>query len=128
MNKKIILIAVAVVALFIGAFVLITVTTPSTTATNVEESTKAKSDDIEESSSDESASTVGDKAAADELIDQTVSGDEIEKTVGKWGKFDMSSQGCERGVYSGKFFYKDFTIISRTYDKGQTFHVIAVNE
>jgi hypothetical protein len=40
----------------------------------------------------------------------------------------MSSEGCERGVYAGRFYYDGFTIFSRTYDKGQTFSIVSINE
>jgi hypothetical protein len=67
------------------------------------------------------------KEAAEGLIGKTVSREEIQTDVGNWEKFEMSSQGCERGVYAGKFYYKDFMIFSRTYNKGKTFSVVSVN-
>lgn len=66
--------------------------------------------------------------AAEDLIDQTVSRDEVKESVGEWDRFEMDGNGCERGVYAGKFYYGDFTIYSRTYDKGETFHIMSVNE
>ncbi len=69
----------------------------------------------------------GDQAAAEELIDETVSQDDIEASVGKWADFEMNNEGCERGVYAGIFYYDNFTIFSRTYDKGQTYYIVSVN-
>lgn len=71
---------------------------------------------------------VGDKEAAEKMIDQTVSRDEIEEKVGKWNDFELDGNGCERGVYAGKFYYDNIRINSRTYDKGETFRIVAVNE
>lgn len=68
------------------------------------------------------------KAAAEALIGQSLTKEEVEAAVGKWNDFDMSSNGCERGVYAGRFYYDDFNIFSRTYDKGQTFSIVSVND
>lgn len=70
----------------------------------------------------------GDQKAAEKLIDQTVSREEIEEQVGKWNNFELDGAGCERGVYAGKFFYDNMLINSRTYDKGETFRVVEVRE
>jgi hypothetical protein len=72
-------------------------------------------------------SASSEKEAAEGLIGKTVSREEIQADVGNWEKFEMSSHGCERGVYAGKFYYKDFVIFSRTYNKGKTFSVVSVN-
>ena len=42
--------------------------------------------------------------------------------------FELDGNGCERGVYAGRFYYDGFILYSRTYDKGETFHVMSVNE
>ena len=65
---------------------------------------------------------------AEALIGQTLTRDEIEDTLGECEKFDMSSDGCERGVYAGRFYYDGYAIFSRTYDKGQTFSIVSVSE
>lgn len=70
----------------------------------------------------------GDQKAAEKLLDQTVSSEEIEEQVGKWNNFELDGAGCERGVYAGKFFYDNIIINSRTYDKGETFRVVEVSE
>ena len=70
----------------------------------------------------------GDEEAARGLIGQSLSRDEIEAAVGTVARFEMSNEGCERGVYKGIFYYDDFTIFSRTYDMGQRFTVVSVNE
>lgn len=122
-RKKLIMFLVSI-ALLIGVFVLIGAAVTSTTGTNIEAEADTTGDDIK---SNESSPTP-EKEAAEKLIEETLSREEIEKDLGKWDDFEMSSAGCERGVYSGKFFYKDFTIYSRTYDKGETFHIMSVNE
>jgi len=48
--------------------------------------------------------------------------------IGTCGDFEMSSKGCERGVYAGLFYYDNFILHSRTYDMGKTFHITAVND
>ena len=111
MNKKVVGIIVAFVVLVVGAFVGITMTTTSPSSSN----------EVDASGKGDSAS--GDKAAAEELMSQ----DDVEDSVGKWADFEMSSEGCERGVYAGIFYYDNFTIFSRTYDKGQTYHIVSVN-
>ena len=120
------LIALACMALVIGVFALITVVVTSTTMaeaqTQANGETQTDGGEKEEASSDSS-----EKKAAKKLIDKTVSREKVKKNVGEWEKFEMSSDGCERGVYAGKFYYKDFTIFSRTYDKGKTFHLVSVN-
>ena len=115
MNKKVVGIIVAFVVLVVGAFVGITMTTTSPSSSN----------EVDASGKGDSAS--GDKAAAEELIDETASQDDLDESVGKWADFEMSSEGCERGVYAGIFYYDNFTIFSRTYDKGQTYHIVSVN-
>lgn len=67
------------------------------------------------------------KKAAKKLIGKLCTRKYIEKKVGKPKKFVMSNAGCERGVYAGNFYYKGFMIHSRTYNKGKTFRVVAVN-
>ena len=68
------------------------------------------------------------KVAAEKLIDQTVTRDEIEEKVGEWNNFELDGAGCERGVYAGKFFYDNILINSRTYDKGETFRIVTVQD
>ena len=70
----------------------------------------------------------GDKDAAQELVGQSLTRDEIEAAVGTPSKFVMSSAGCERGVYGGYFYYDGFSIFSRSYDKGGTFTVVSISE
>ena len=65
-------------------------------------------------------------ASGEEIYDEIC--DEIEEKVGKWNDFELDGNGCERGVYAGKFFYDNIRINSRTYDKGETFHIVSVNE
>ena len=72
-------------------------------------------------------SGTGERGKAEALIGKTVSREDVQKAVGEWKKFEMSANGCERGVYAGRFYYQDFTIFSRTYDKGETFRIVSVN-
>ena len=112
-KKKILLIVIILLlgVAFIGiGFVL----TQSTTKT----STKAEVGTEQE----KKTGMVGDKVAAEKLIDQTVTRDEIEEKVGEWNNFELD------GVYAGKFFYDNILINSRTYDKGETFRIVTVQD
>ena len=71
---------------------------------------------------------IGNKKEAEKLLDQTVTREEIEKKVGEWNNFEMDGAGCERGVYAGKFFYDNILINTRTYDKGETFRIVIVQD
>lgn len=90
-------------------------------------STETEADKISKSKKNYVSSTLPEKKEAEKLIKKTVSREKIKKNVGEWEKFEMSSNGCERGVYAGKFYYEKFTIFSRTYNKGKTFRIISVN-
>ena len=114
MEKKKLVILVVSMLLLVGIFGVIAVT-----ITNSETNTQAKADASEDTEKSGQTSEGGGKEAAETLID---------KTVGEWDRFEMDGNGCERGVYAGKFYYGDFTIYSRTYDKGETFHIMSVNE
>lgn len=109
--------------LIIGLFALVTVVEKMTERADA----KTTADVTADSSNRNASAAPAEKQAAEELIDQTVSKEKIQKNVGEWDKFEMDSNGCERGVYAGKFYYEEFTIYSRTYNKGKTFRVISVN-
>ena len=115
-KKKILLVVVILLigAAFIGIGIAVTNGTVNDTQT-----TEASKDEDKKSST---TGNVGDKEAAEKMIDQ------IEEKVGKWNDFELDGNGCERGVYAGKFFYDNIRINSRTYDKGETFHIVSVNE
>ncbi len=129
-KKKLIILAVSML-LLIGVFAVIAVT-----ITNSETGTQAGADaketekkaDVSGDGEKSGSPSGGGMEAAEDLIDQTVSRDEVKESVGEWDRFEMDGNGCERGVYAGKFYYGDFTIYSRTYDKGETFHIMSVNE
>lgn len=128
MSKKTIVIIVAAMLIMVGAVAGITV------AMNPAEETAAPTAESTEASAGTSATTsteasgTSGKEAAEALIGQQVTKDDVEKAVGKWEKFEMSSNGCERGVYAGRFYYDGFNIFSRTYDKGKTFSIVSINE
>lgn len=121
-KKKILLIVIILLlgVAFIGIGFVLTQSTTSTTKT----STKTEAGTEQE----KKTGMVGDKAAAEKLIDQTVTRDEIEEKVGEWNNFELDGAGCERGVYAGKFFYDNILINSRTYDKGETFRIVTVQD
>ena len=122
-GKKKILLVVLLVLLgvaFIGIGFVLTQSTTSTTKTS------AKTEEGTEQ--EKKTGMVGDKVAAEKLIDQTVTRDEIEEKVGEWNNFELDGAGCERGVYAGKFFYDNILINSRTYDKGETFRIVTVQD
>lgn len=74
------------------------------------------------------ASGTADIAAAEALIGQEMTIDEVEAALGPADRFDMSAEGCERGVMQGIFYYDGFSVYSRTYDKGNTFTIVSVSE
>lgn len=115
MNKKVIGIIIVFVVLVIGAFIGLTLaSSPSAENTEI--------------SADETNGTgKGDKQAAEKLIGENVTQDEVKENVGEWEKFEMNNEGCERGVYAGIFYYSNFTIFSRTYDKGKNYEIVSVN-
>ena len=122
-GKKQILLIVIILLLgvaFIGIGFVLTQSTTSTTKTS------AKTEEGTEQ--EKKTGMVGDKVAAEKLIDQTVTRDEIEEKVGEWNNFELDGAGCERGVYAGKFFYDNILINSRTYDKGETFRIVTVQD
>ena len=91
-KKKILLVVVILLigVAFIGIGVAVTNSTVNDTQT-----TEASKDEDKKSST---TGNVGDKEAAEKMIDQTVSRDEIEEKVGKWNDFELDGNGCERGV------------------------------
>ena len=121
-KKKILLIVIILLlgVAFIGIGFVLTQSTTSTTKTS------AKTEEGTEQ--EKKTGMVGDKVAAEKLIDQTVTRDEIEEKVGEWNNFELDGAGCERGVYAGKFFYDNILINSRTYDKGETFRIVKVQD
>ena len=121
-KKKILLIVIILLlgVAFIGIGFVLTQSTTSTTKTS------AKTEEGTEQ--EKKTGMVGDKVAAEKLIDQTVTRDEIEEKVGEWNNFELDGAGCERGVYAGKFFYVNILINSRTYDKGETFRIVTVQD
>ena len=121
-KKKILLIVIIFLlgVAFIGIGFVLTQSTTSTTKTS------AKTEEGTEQ--EKKTGMVGDKVAAEKLIDQTVTRDEIEEKVGEWNNFELDGAGCERGVYAGKFFYDNILINSRTYDKGETFRIVTVQD
>ena len=121
-KKKILLIVIILLlgVAFIGIGFVLTQSTTSTTKTS------AKTEEGTEQ--EKKTGMVGDKVAAEKLIDQTVTRDEIEEKVGEWNNFELDGAGCERGVYAGKFFYDNILINSRTYDKGETFLIVTVQD
>ena len=121
-KKKILLV---VVILLIGvAFIGIGVAVTNSTVKDTQTTEASENEDKKSSTT----GTVGDKEAAEKMIDQTVTREEIEEKVGEWNDFELDGNGCERGVYAGKFYYDNIRINSRTYDKGETFRIVAVNE
>lgn len=122
MSRKKIIYCVCSIVLLIGVFAVLAVVVTSSTLATAGTDAKAESTNHKKSSAESG------KESAEELIEQTLSREEIKESVGEWEKFEMNSNGCERGVYAGKFYYKEFTIYSRTYDKGETFHIMSVNE
>ena len=121
-KKKILLV---VVILLIGvAFIGIGVAVTNSTVNDTQTTEASENEDKKSSTT----GNVGDKEAAEKMIDQTVTREEIEEKGGEWNDFELDGNGCERGVYAGKFYYDNIRINSRTYDKGETFRIVAVNE
>ena len=83
------------------------------------------------SGSSAAADAAGAASGVDEaltLVGETKTKDEIEAILGPSNRFEMSSEGCERGVYAGIFYYDGYTVFSRTYDKGGTFTIVSASE
>lgn len=97
-KKKILLIVIILLlgVAFIGIGFVLTQSTTSTTKTS------AKTEEGTEQ--EKKTGMVGDKVAAEKMIDQTVTRDEIEEKVGEWNNFELDGAGCERGVYGRKIF------------------------
>ena len=121
-KKKILLVVIIVLlgAVFVGIGFALTQSTTNTTET----STKTEAGTEQE----KKTGMIGDKTAAEKLLEKTVTRDEIEEKVGEWNNFELDGAGCERGVYAGKFFYDNILINSRTYDKGETFRIVTVQD
>lgn len=117
-NKKIIVVFIVFAVLIAGSFYYIT-----TSTLNSENDANKNTASTEETVSEAKA-----KANAQKLIGETLTQDEVKEKLGDWSNFEMSSEGCERGVYAGRFFYNDFTIFSKTYDKVQTYQIESINE
>lgn len=115
-KKKItvLILTVLLVVIFSGITVTVIKTTPNQETVNADA-------DLPE------GSCYAERDEAEKLIDKTLSQDEVENALGKWERFEMSSDGCERGVYAGRFYYENLILYSRTYDKGQTFHIMSIN-
>ncbi len=126
MNKKIVLVVLTYTAVSIGAFVLVTVTTPPATEISTETGLEVSTKDDDENESGSSATPSIE--TAEKLVGETLTRQEVKERLGKWEKFEMSSNGCERGVFAGRFYYEGFIIFSRTYDKGETFSIVSINE
>ena len=88
------LIALACMALVIGAFALITVAVTSTTMAEAETDAD-KEAEISSGTKNDASSDSSEKKAAEKLIDKTVSREKVKKNVGEWEKFEMSSDGWE---------------------------------
>lgn len=125
MNKKPIILTLLLLVFVVAAFTLVTLNTPS--EDNIE--TAKTTETIENSNSQNTSSNDSNyKLKAESLIGEVVSQDDVSKKVGQWKDFNMSSEGCERGVYAGNFYYDNFMIFSKTYDKGKTYHIESINE
>lgn len=131
MNKRKIWILVISVAFAAGVVLLFRIVTVTTLATEGSEAASAQSTAEEASqASNQEALVSGDSdqaSAAEALIGQTLTRSQIEESLGACSKFEMSANGCERGVYAGRFYYDGYTIFSRTYDKGETFYIVSIN-
>ena len=70
----------------------------------------------------------GGLADAEALIGQEMTMEEVEAALGPAKNFNMSAEGCERGVMQGIFYYEGYSVYSRTYNKGQTFKIVSVSD
>ena len=91
-------------------------------------SDSAAAETATESDSAQAPSGSGDIAAAEALIGQEMTMDEVEAALGPAKDFTLSAEGCERGVMQGIFYYDDYSVFSRTYDKGKTFNIVSVSD
>ena len=100
-KKKILLIVIILLlgVAFIGIGFVLTQSTTSTTKTS------AKTEEGTEQ--EKKTGMVGDKVAAEKLIDQTVTRDEIEEKVGEWNNFELEVLDV-----SAVFMQENFSMIT----------------
>ena len=100
-KKKILLIVIILLlgVVFIGIGFVLTQSTTSTTKTS------AKTEEGTEQ--EKKTGMVGDKVAAEKLIDQTVTRDEIEEKVGEWNNFEWTVLDV-----SAVFMQENFSMIT----------------
>ena len=114
-KKKILLV---IVILLIGvAFIGIGVAVTNSTVKDTQTTEASENEDKKSSTT----GNVGDKEAAEKMIDQTVTREEIEEKVGEWNDFELDGNGCERGVYAGKFYYDNIRIKCIKQNRNQRF-------
>lgn len=130
MEKKKSLMFVILLLLLIATFAVIAVTLTTTETPQQTETAAVETEAAEPGIATEEAPASGtaDKEAAEALVGQELSREEVQASLGEWNDFNMSSNGCERGVYAGRFYYDGFILYSRTYNQGKTFRIMSVNE
>lgn len=124
-NKKILPLILCIV-LVIGAFAGITVVITQQSLKTQAEETLAET--VQEAlSDDQQADYKKMKEAAEALIGEELTMEQVEEQIGAYEEFRLDSNGCERGVMAGLFYYKGFTLRTRTYNRGSTFTVFSVD-
>ena len=128
-NNKTLVLCILIFAV-IAVFAVITITVTSTTLSSEETAAESVVGSEEKDASSDTDSPTGkaDRDTAESLIGQDLSRDQVKEKLGEWNDFNMDGNGCERGVYAGRFYYDDFILYSRTYDLGKTFRIMSVND
>lgn len=124
MGKKKTIALVLSLLLIIGVFGGVTVVVTQNALSQQAEEPAAAEDEVLSGEDNPDVETM--KATAEGLIGEELTMEEIQEKIGQYENFDLDSNGCERGVMAGLFYYKGFTVRSRTYDRGSTFTISSV--
>ncbi|MDR0841406.1 MAG: hypothetical protein LBN26_08520 [Christensenellaceae bacterium] len=81
----------------------------------------------ESAKNDPLSTSEGQKAAAQALIGQTVTHEEIKEKVGEDISFSKGTNGCAREITSGRFYYPGFVIYCQSDDHGKTYTVLSID-
>lgn len=124
MGKKKVIALIVSVLLVIGVFGGITVVVTQSALQQEAEAPAQSADKVLERADNQDFEAMKEKAES--MIGEQVTREDIEREIGPFEEFALDSNGCERGVMAGLFYYKGFTVRTRTYDRGNTFTIFTV--
>jgi hypothetical protein len=85
------------------------------------------SKEAETTTTDPLATAAGQKEAAQQLIGQTLTKDQIVEKVGQYYKYAAGTNGCTKDIESGRFFYPGFVIYARASENGTLFTIYSID-